>query len=133
MTTETTSRRISVPLFKIAQARSGDKNDTSDISVFLLNQEMFDLCAPQLTAQRVKEFLLPLVHGPVERYEMPKLFGLKFVCHDALGGGGSSSLRSDNLGKAMASTLLRLEVHDIPMELAQASPLFNGPDTGSFA
>jgi hypothetical protein len=133
MTTETTSRTINVPLYRIAQARSGDKNDTSDISLFLLTQEIYDLCAPQLTAQRVKEFLLPLVHGSVERYEMPKLFGLKFVCHDALGGGGSSSLRSDNLGKAMASTLLRLEMQGIPIELAEASPLFNGPDTRSFA
>ncbi|AXY49273.1 beta-lactamase (plasmid) [Rhodococcus ruber] len=122
-----------MPLYRIAQARSGDKNDTSDISIFLGSRELYELCTPQLTAEKVKEFLAPLVHGEVQRYEMPNLFGLKFVCHQALGGGGSSSLRSDNLGKALGSALLRFTVQDIPAELAEASPLYAGPTSRSNA
>lgn len=120
-------RRVDLPLHRIAQARSGDKNDTSDISVFFASAALFEHCAPQLSADRVREFMTPLVHGPVERYTMPKLHALKFVCHGALGGGGSASLRSDNLGKAMASALLRMTISGVPVDAAEESPTFAGP------
>jgi hypothetical protein len=115
-----------VPLFHVAQARSGDKGDTSDISVFLTSHELFEHLDRQLSADNIKAFLAPLVRGDVQRYVMPRLFGYKFVCHGALGGGGSSSLRSDNLGKSMASALLRIMV-DVPEHLYRASPLRLGP------
>ena len=121
------SRTVDVPLYRLAQARSGDKGDTSDISVFFPDAELFRLCDEQLNPGAVQRFLSPLVRGTVDRYSIPKLFGYKFVCHQALGGGGSSSLRSDNLGKSMASALLRMSMHDIPAALAEASPLFAGP------
>lgn len=127
MTTADDSRTVDVPLYRLAQARSGDKGDTSDISVFFPNAQLFRLCDEQLSPAAVRRFLSPLVHGTVDRYPIPKLFGYKFVCHQALGGGGSSSLRSDNLGKSMASALLRMSMRDIPATLAEASPLFAGP------
>ncbi|GAA1009845.1 hypothetical protein Aple_022610 [Acrocarpospora pleiomorpha] len=118
---------VDVPLYRLAQARSGDKNDTSDITVFFPNAELFRLCDEQLSADAVRAFLAPLVLGSVDRYVIPNLFAYKFVCHAALGGGGSSSLRSDNLGKSMASALLRMAVRNVPAGLAESSPLFAGP------
>jgi hypothetical protein len=127
MTSANDSPTLDVPLYRLAQARSGDKGDTSDITVFFPNAELFRLCDEQLKPDSVRRFLSPLVRGTVDRYSIPKLFGYKFVCHQALDGGGSSSLRSDNLGKSMASALLRMWVHDIPAALAESSPLFAGP------
>jgi hypothetical protein len=51
---------------------------------------------------------------------------LKFVMHDALGGGGPRSLRSDNLGKTHAAALLRLWI-EVPDDVAACPP----PPAGS--
>ena len=56
----------------------------------------------------VKAHFGTLVQGTVERYEAPNVLALKFVMHDALGGGGPRSLRSDNLGKTLGAALLRM-------------------------
>ena len=48
--------------------------------------------------------------GEVERYELPNLRALNFILHDSLGGGGSSSLKTDAQGKTHGMALLRLEV-----------------------
>jgi hypothetical protein len=99
-----------VPLGHLAFARSGDKGDISDLSVFAPDQATYDLLADQLTAAHVKEHLGALVDGEVTRYEVPNILALKFVCAGALGGGGPSSLRADNLGKALGGAILRVPV-----------------------
>jgi hypothetical protein len=58
-----------------------------------------------------------LVRGEVTRYEAPNVLALNFVMREALGGGGPRSLRSDNLGKTLGGTLVRLEI-DVPDALA---------------
>ena len=116
-----------VPLYRIAQARSGDKNDVCDITVFLPTRELYEATDAALSAEAVSSFLAPLVTGPVRRYDLPRLYGYKFVCHGALGGGGSASLRSDNLGKSMAAALLRIRVPGVSAELAATSPVYAGP------
>jgi hypothetical protein len=45
------------------------------------------------------------------------VLALNFVMREALGGGGPRSLRSDNLGKTLGGTLVRLEI-EVPEELA---------------
>ena len=45
------------------------------------------------------------------------MLALKFVMHDALGGGGPRSLRSDNLGKTLGAALLRMWV-EVPDSVA---------------
>jgi hypothetical protein len=46
------------------------------------------------------------VQGGVERFELPGVHALNFMLHDALGGGGTASLRNDPQGKAFAQMLL---------------------------
>ena len=100
----------------VAFTRAGDKGDTSDVSLFAPDREVYDLLVDQVTEQRVKECYGSLVRGGVTRYEVPNVLALKFVLEQALGGGGPSSLRADNLGKAMGGPLLRLTV-EVPADL----------------
>jgi hypothetical protein len=98
--------RIQVPLVRLAWARSGDKGDDENIGVIAREARFLPLLQEQLTAEAVRGWFSHLVRGDVERYEVPGLNALNFVMHQALGGGGSASLRSDPLGKSFAQMLL---------------------------
>lgn len=103
---------MTTPLVKIANARSGDKGDKVNIALFAKNPEHYDWITQQVTPEKVKEHFKGLVFGEVVRYEVPTLYGLNFVLDRALDGGGSASLRVDNLGKCFASSLLRMEIEE---------------------
>jgi hypothetical protein len=108
-----------VKLKEVAQARSGDKGNSSDISLFAPNKEMYEVFKREVTAEQVKGHFKGIVFGEVFRYEVPNVLALKFLCHDALGGGAPSSLRLDNLGKCFGSNLLRMEI-DIEDEVLKS-------------
>ena len=97
-------------LVELAHARSGDKGDIADISLFAPDLEIYDLLAREVTAVRVKKHFEGIITGSVERFEVPNVLALKFVLHGALDGGASRSLRSDSLGKSLSSALLRMEI-----------------------
>ena len=97
-------------LVELAHARSGDKGDIADISLFAPDLEIYDLLAREVTAERVKKHFEGIITGKVERFEVPNVLALKFVLHGALDGGASRSLRSDSLGKSLSSALLRMEI-----------------------
>ena len=97
-------------LVYLAHARSGDKGDKADLSLFAPDKETYELLAREVTAARVKQHFQGMITGEVERYEVPNVLALKFVLHGALNGGASRSLRSDALGKSLSSALLRLEI-----------------------
>ena len=99
-----------VKLLEIASARSGDKNDICNIGVMANSPESYQLLLKHLTAEKVKAHFSGLINGEVIRYEWPSIEALNFVCHDALDGGGSRSMRMDTLGKNFSSHLLRLEL-----------------------
>jgi hypothetical protein len=101
---------IEVPLIRLAWGRSGDKGDISNIGILARRPEYLPLLRAQLTEAAVARYLAHLVHGTVTRHELPGIGALNFVCTQALGGGGMSSLRTDPLGKGMAQVLLSLPV-----------------------
>jgi hypothetical protein len=107
-------------LAKLAISRSGDKGNISDISLFAKNSQIYELIKNEVTPERMKEHFSGLCTGKVERYEVPNVLALKFVLHDALGGGSASSLRMDNLGKSLSAALLRMEV-DVPDHILEGS------------
>jgi hypothetical protein len=117
-------------LGEFCQARSGDKADVINVAVFAPTAETFDLLRDQLSAERVRGHLAPLVAGTVVRYEAPNVRALNFVCNGALGGGGPRTLRSDILGKTFGPNLLRLEV-DVPDALVATLPRLHPPSTGT--
>lgn len=106
-----------IRLVELCGARSGDKGDVSDISLFADDEAAYRAICDVVTAERVKEHFGALVAGPVERFEAPNVLALKFVLHEALGGGAPRSLRSDNLGKTHGGALLRMWV-EVPDEVA---------------
>jgi hypothetical protein len=106
-----------IRLVDLCGARCGDKGDISDISLFADDQAAYAAIKAAVTPEVVKAHFGPLVTGPVERYEAANVLALKFVMHQALGGGGPRSLRSDNLGKTHGAALLRLWI-DVPDEVA---------------
>jgi hypothetical protein len=93
--------------------RSGDKADIANVAIFADDEETYDLLVREVTVERVKAHFGEMVRGDVDRYEVRNVLALNFVLHDALGGGGPRSLRSDNLGKTMGGALVRLEI-DVP-------------------
>lgn len=105
-----------VLLRDIALARSGDKGNSCDISVFAPNEALYEHLLNVLTADVVRAHFGDWVQGQVDRFEVPNVLALKFLCHEALGGGASASLRLDNLGKCFGPNLLRIEV-EVPDEL----------------
>ena len=97
-------------LVELAHARSGDKGDKADLSLFAPDRQTYDLLEREVTAERVRQHFAGIMTGQVERFEVPNVLALKFVLHGALNGGASRSLRSDALGKSLASALLRMEI-----------------------
>jgi hypothetical protein len=103
-----------IPLSQIAHARSGDKGDTSNIGIIAYDDKDYPLIEREVTAERVKSFFGEFVKGKVERYELPNLGALNFLLHEALGGGGTLSLRLDAQGKTLGAALLRMEIETEP-------------------
>ncbi len=98
------------PLGEIAHTRSGDKGDTSNIGVIALKPEYYPVILREVTPERVKSFFGDLVKGKVERFELPNLHAVNLLLHEALGGGGTVSLRVDAQGKTYGAALLRMEI-----------------------
>jgi hypothetical protein len=98
------------PLGTIAHTRSGDKGDTSNIGVIAFKPEYFPVILREVTPERVKQFFGELVKGDVERFELPNLGAINLLLHEALGGGGTLSLRIDAQGKTYGAALLRMEI-----------------------
>jgi len=109
---------VKIPLSRIAHARSGDKGDTANIGVIAYDPRHYPILVREVTAERVKMFFGALVKGAVERYELPNLGALNFLLHEALGGGGTLSLRLDAQGKTLGAALLRMEIEVEVKELA---------------
>jgi hypothetical protein len=99
-----------VRLIELCHARSGDKADASDISLFANDDAAWAIIRRAVTKERIAEYFRPVATGPVEMWEVANVQALKFLVHGALGGGAPRSLRSDNLGKTFAAALLRMEI-----------------------
>lgn len=108
---------VRIQLRDLCGARSGDKGDISDLSLFADDQAAYEAIKSEVTAERVKAHFGELVQGDVVRYEAPNVLALKFVMQGALGGGAPRSLRADNLGKTHGASLLRMWV-EVPDEVA---------------
>ena len=101
---------MKIQLIKLAHARSGDKGDTANVGVIALKPEYYPILKEKLTVERVKAHFGDMVKGPVERFEMPNIGALNFLLHNALGGGGTLTLKHDAQGKTYSSAFLRMEI-----------------------
>lgn len=116
---------MKVQLTKLAHARSGDKGDTANVGLIALRAEVYPLLVREVTAERVKKHFTGIVHGDVERFELPNLGALNFLLHESLGGGGTLSLMTDAQGKTFSTALLRMEI-EVSEEEARKLELGHG-------
>ncbi len=86
----------------IAHSRTGDKGNTSNISVIAFDATFYDFLRDYVTAERVKAHFAEVVHGEVKRYEMPSIGALNLT----------RSLALDAHGKGLSSALLDLDLPD---------------------
>ncbi len=111
----------SVPLVKLAWARSGDKGNHANIGVIARDPEFLPFIRQTLSEQFVAEYMshtLDPQTGKVSRWELPGFHALNFLLENSLGGGGVASLRIDPQGKAFAQQLLEAPIA-VPDELAK--------------
>ncbi len=112
----------SVPLVKLAVARSGDKGNHSNIGVMARHPDYLPWIAEALTPEVLVDWMshvLDPVHGRVQRWYLPGTHSLNFLLENALGGGGVASLRIDPQGKAFAQQLLEIQI-PVPQRIADA-------------
>ncbi len=101
---------MKIQLLKIAHARSGDKGDTANAGIIALKPEYYPILQEQLTVERVKAHFGDMVKGEVQRFEMPNIGAINFLLHNALGGGGTLTLKHDAQGKTYSTAFLRMEI-----------------------
>ena len=97
-------------LREIAHSRTGDKGNTSNISVIAYDMKNYSMLEKNVTAEIVKAFFSDIVHGEVIRYELPNIGALNFVMKQALGGGVTRTLALDIHGKSLSSALMNMEI-----------------------
>ena len=97
---------------ELAHSRTGDKGNTSNISVIAHDMADYERLSKYLTAEAVKQHFAWVVRGSVTRYELPQLGALNFVMTEALGSGVTRSLALDAHGKCLSSWILEFELPD---------------------
>lgn len=97
-------------LADIAHARSGDKGNKSNVSVWVYDRRHYGLALAELTPKRLKETFPYLLRGKVEVFELPHLGGFNLVLHESLEGGVNRSLNLDGHGKSWSSLILSLPI-----------------------
>jgi hypothetical protein len=116
---EASQSHVTVPLVKLAWGRSGDKGDKANIGIIARKPEYLPFIWASLTEKIVAARFAHFLEGEVERFLMPGPHAINYLLHDALGGGGVASLRSDAQGKGFASLLLDQPI-EITSELAES-------------
>ena len=108
---------FTVPLYRAAHGRTGDKGNRSNISVVAWHPALWPALVEQVTEARVAEQFAHRRPTRVARYLLPNLHAMNFVLDDVLDGGVNDALNLDSHGKALAFLLLDLPI-EVPVELA---------------
>lgn len=109
---------MKVPVGRIAYARSGDKGGMSNVGVAAREPDWYDALVRELTSEMVQEYFSDRARY-TERFELPNLRALNFLLHGVLGKGGTSTLRLDPQGKALADAICFLEIELTDEEAAK--------------
>ncbi|HEX4328623.1 MAG TPA: hypothetical protein VH105_17535 [Burkholderiales bacterium] len=99
-------------VYDLAHSRTGDKGNTSNISVICYDEKDWDFIQEHLTEAVVMQAFSHIAQGPVRRYEIRNLKAFNFVIERALGGGVTISLAQDIHGKSLCNVMLAIELPD---------------------
>ena len=101
---------ITVPLWRAAHGRTGDKGNRSNISVIAWHPALWPILVEQVSEARVAAQFAHRRPAKVTRHLLPNLGAMNFVLDDVLDGGVNDALNLDSHGKALAFLLLDIEV-----------------------
>ena len=108
-----------VPLIRLAWARSGDKGNMFNVAVIARTSEYLPYIAAALTPERVGAHygaVLGRDHAfAVDAFSVPGLSALNFVVRDSMDGGVLANVSLDPVAKGMAQLLL-----DVPIAISAA-------------
>jgi hypothetical protein len=113
----TAPQHLTVPLYRLAHSRTGDKGNRSNISVIAWSPALWDVLVGQVTEEAVARQFAPRRPRSVRRYLLPNLHAMNFVIDEVLDGGVNDSLNLDSHGKALSFLLIDLRV-EVPEALA---------------
>ena len=99
---------ITVPLWRAAHGRTGDKGNRSNISVIAWEPALYPLIAAQISAGVVMRCFAHRHPTRVTRHDLPNLHAMNFVLDDVLDGGVNDALNLDMHGKSLSFHLLTL-------------------------
>lgn len=108
---------ITVPLYRAAHGRTGDKGNRSNISVIAWHAELYPVLLQQLSEAAVARHFAHRKPSRVQRFELPLLGAVNFVLDDVLDGGVNDALNLDTHGKSLSFWLLDLTI-EVPAALA---------------
>ncbi len=100
----------------IAHSRTGDKGDTSNISVILYNPNNYNKVSEFLTVDKIFQQLMPAMRHfdveniVVERFDLPSITAFNFVIRKILKGGVTRSISLDAHGKSLCSVILDMDI-----------------------
>lgn len=106
---------VTVPLERVAHARTGDKGDRSNIGVVAWHAELYPLLVAQLDEARVATVFADRAPSRVARHLLPRLAALNLVLDGVLDGGVNDALNLDSHGKSLSFRLL-----DLPIEVPRS-------------
>ncbi|HEX3138612.1 MAG TPA: hypothetical protein VHQ87_01075 [Rhizobacter sp.] len=107
---------LTVPLYRAAHARTGDKGNRSNISLIAWHPQLWELLVAQITEAVVQRQFAHRQPSRVTRYLLPQLHAMNFVLDEVLDGGVNDALNLDSHGKALSFLLLDLPLV-VPVEL----------------
>ncbi len=110
-----------VPLYRLAHSRSGDKGNTSNLSLIAWREDLYPILLEQVTTQRVAQWFSARTPTRVHRYALPNLQAMNFVLEDVLDGGVNDALNLDAHGKSLSFHLLALPI-EVTQEIASTLP-----------
>ena len=116
-----------VPLIRLAWARSGDKGNLFNVAVVARKPEYLPYITAALTPEVIGKHYGSLLSAsrtlPVVRFSVPGLSALNFVVGDSMDGGVLASTSLDPVAKGMAQLLL-----DFPIPISAG--LIKSTETG---
>ena len=123
----TTPPSITVPLYRLAHSRTGDKGNRSNISVIAWHPDFWGLICEQVSEDAVRALFADRRPSQIKRHLLPQLRAMNLVLDDVLDGGVNDALNLDSHGKTLCYRVLQMPIR-IPVErMPELRPYLAGP------
>ncbi len=116
MNTLQTTMPVTVPLYRLAHGRTGDKGNRSNLSLIAWNAACWPVLVEQITEERVAAHFAARRPARVQRFVLQRLQAMNWVLDAVLDGGVNDALNLDSHGKALSYWLLQMQVQ-VPASL----------------